>query len=296
MAQAAIDRGHRVTLFHRGQSGADLFPEAEHVLGDRNTNLNKLNGEWDVVVDVAGYRPSELRASTEALKNLAPRYAFVSTISVHTDEGDAPLIEDSPLQQMSAEWDGQDETVTPETYGALKAICESIVQEAFPGQALIFRPGLVVGPHDVTDRFTYWVRAAAAQSTVSIPTIPDQPVQFTDARDLGAFMLKLIEDGWNGTVNATGPVERLTFGQMWSQIQQGTGGQPETHWDAEGSAPLPCAKGFDRFMTFDNSRAVGLGLVTRSVVETARDTWEWDRTRGLPDLSTEPSRFKKSES
>jgi 2'-hydroxyisoflavone reductase len=296
MAQEAIDRGHQVTLFHRGQSGADLFPEAEHILGDRNTDLGLIEGSWDVVVDVAGYKPSEVRRSTAHLKALAARYAFVSTISVHTDEGDERLKEDSPLQVMPEGWDGADETVTPTTYGALKALCEGVVREEFSDKALIFRPGLVVGPNDVTDRFTYWVRAAATQESVQIPTTPDQPVQFTDARDLGALMIHLIESGWNGTVNATGPVHALTFGAMWEQVQKGTNARPQTEWDTDGPAPLPCAKGFDRFMTFDNSRAVQLGLKPRPVADTARDVWAWDQARGLPDLSTEPSRFKKSES
>lgn len=296
MAQEAVARGHEVTLFHRGQSGPDLFPEATHILGDRTRDLDRLTGEWDVVVDVAGYKPSEVRASAAFLKGRVQRYAFVSSISVHSDEGEGAIAEQSPLQQMPVGWDGHDETVTPETYGALKVLCEQVVERAFPGQAILFRPGLVVGPNDATDRFNYWVRAAATEETVEIPTNPDQPVQFTDSRDLGAFMIGLIEKGWNGTVNATGPTRAMTFAEMWEAVQSGVARRPRFEWNADGTAPLPCAKGFERFMSCDNSRAVELGLTTRPVDQTARDTWEWDRQRGLPELSTQPSRFKRSES
>ena len=296
MVEAALARGHDVTLFHRGQSGADLFPGTEHVLGDRNADLGLLQERsWDVVVDVAGFAPSVVRKSVTALRDSVKRYAFVSSISVHTEEGDGPITEASPLQQMPSDWDGQDETVTPESYGALKALCESEVIAGFGGKALLFRPGLVVGPNDATDRFTSWVRTGAQATEVDIPTTQVQPVQFTDARDLGQFMIHLIEEGWNGTVNATGPVAPLTFGQMWQTIQETMGRQVQTHWDTEGTAPLPCAKGFERFMSADNSKAVSLGLTTRPLEETVRDTWAWDQERGLPELSVQPSRFKKSE-
>ncbi|MES1227026.1 MAG: epimerase, partial [Armatimonadota bacterium] len=182
MVEAALERGHQVTLFHRGQSGADLFPSSEHILGDRNMDLEKLQGmTWDLVIDVAGFAPSVVRKSVEALQGTVNRYAFVSSISVHTEEGEGAIDEQSPLQQMPEGWDGIDEAVTPETYGALKVLCEQEVSKVFGENALLFRTGLVVGPNDVSDRFTSWVRAGAQDKEIDIPTTPDQPVQFTDA-------------------------------------------------------------------------------------------------------------------
>lgn len=296
MVEACLAAGHEVSVFHRGQSGADLFPEAEHLLGDRELPLTLFEGRnWDAVVDVSGYTPSAVRRSVAALKDKAERYIFVSTLSVFSDRSTESITESSPLHSMP-EGRENDETVDPETYGALKALCEKEVAVGFDERSLMFRPGLVMGPHDVTDRFTYWVRAGAMADSIGIPTTPDQPVQITDSRDLGAFMLKLIESGQTGLVNVTGPVKPLDFGEMWQIIQAVFSRTVGTVWeDSEAPGPMPCAKGFERFMRADCSKAISLGFKTRPMAETVRDTWAWDEGRGLPELKSAPSRFRKAE-
>ena len=295
MVETANTRGHTCSLFHRGVSGADLFPESEHILGDREQDLSALSGRtWDAVVDVSGYKPSVVRESAKALKGSVGRYVFISTLSVFTGVGESEIVETSPVHKMPGDWDG-DETVTPDTYGALKVQCEKEVTDVFGAKSLIFRPGLVVGPHDVTDRFTYWVRAGAQADQISVPTVADQPVQFTDARDLAKFLIDLVELNWNGTVNVTGPQKPMTFGEMWQGIQDAHGRSIQTAWDTDGPAPMPCAKDAGRFFSFSSATAKSLGFSTRPLAQTVLDTWAWDEERGLPELTSAPSRFKQAE-
>ncbi|MEO8541394.1 MAG: NAD-dependent epimerase/dehydratase family protein, partial [bacterium] len=152
-AAAALERGHEVTLFHRGQTNPGLFPAAEEILGDREHDLDRLAGrEWDAVIDVPGYVPRIVGASARALAPRAPHYTFISTISVYADLP-RPGMDESAATAVLPEADSEEVT---KYYGELKALCEREVEEAFPDGALIIRPGLIVGPHDPTDRFTYW--------------------------------------------------------------------------------------------------------------------------------------------
>lgn len=289
LVAAALERGHRVSLFHRGRSGADLFPEAEHLLGDREGDLSALEGgRWDAVLDVSGYLPRVVRRSAERLAGAAERYLFVSSVSAYAP-GPGPLDEDSPLATME---DEATEQITPRTYGPLKVLCEREVEEAFPGRALVVRPGMIVGPLDYTDRFPYWVRRAAEGGEVLAPGRPERPVQLIDARDLGAWMVRLVEDGATGAYSATGPEHPLTMRGMLEACREGTGGDARFTWAddgfllREGVEPQDLPFWFPErdpqlqgVFEVSNRRALAAGLTLRPLSETVRNTLAWDRSR-----------------
>ena len=199
LVESALARGHELTLFNRGQTNADLFPEAEKIRGDRTVDLSPLDGrEWDAVLDVATFLPRVVRRSVEALEGRVDRYVYVSSISAYADQS-TPPVEGAPVAELD-DRDAED----VEHYGALKAACEQIVVDAFGERALVVRPGLIVGPHDPTDRFTYWPRRVAEGGRVLAPAPPDQPVQFIDVRDLADWIVSATEAQLDGVYNATG--------------------------------------------------------------------------------------------
>jgi 2'-hydroxyisoflavone reductase len=199
LVEAALERGHELTLFNRGQTNAELFPGVARIRGDRGGDLAALTtGSWDAVVDVAAYFPQIAQISADALRGHVSRYLFVSTISVYADYSTPPH-EDSALTPLEDPDDSTDET-----YGARKAECEAIVGRAFGEGATIVRPGLIVGPHDPTDRFSYWPKRIARGGRVLAPGDPADPLQFIDVRDLAGFVVGLLEDDRAGTFNATG--------------------------------------------------------------------------------------------
>lgn len=282
----ALARGHAVTLFHRGRTQPDLFPAAERILGDRERDLEALDGRtWDAVVDTSGYLPSVVRASATRLAGAAGYYAFVSSISVYAALPPRGGDESAPVQAMPA---GAAEQLTGDTYGALKALCEREVEAAFPGRALHVRAGLLVGPHDPTDRFTWWVRRVARGGDVLAPGDPAGPVQMVDARDLAAWIVAMTERAAGGVFNATGPRTPLTFGAMLDACREATGSDARFTWVDEAfllergvtpwsEMPLWLPRAHAGMVSVDARRAWASGLAFRPLVETARDTWRWDR-------------------
>jgi len=260
IVEAATARGHEVTLFNRGRTAPELFPELERIVGDRTKDLSALRGrEFDAAIDSSGYEPDVVRASAEALADSVERYAFVSTISVYADYF-AGMDESAALDES-----GEDD------YGPLKVRCEREVEAAFGGRALIARPCIVAGPHDPTDRFTYWVRRAATNGQVRVPTESDQPVQLIDARDLGEWLVRALEDGVSGVFNATGPT--TSFEAMLGACADAAGSNPQFVWEPTESDDLPLclpAEEAARFYRVDSSRAIAHGLRFRPLVETAR--------------------------
>ncbi len=201
LVEAALDRGHELTLFNRGETNPELFPDVEQLRGDRTADLSSLEGRsWDAVVDVAGYVPAVVRRSAEALRD-SGRYVFVSTISVYADFSE-PWDETGPLAELG---DARADELAPDysNYGPLKALCEAEVQAVFGDRALVVRPGLIVGPHDPTGRFTYWPHRVARGGEVVVPAPPERTVQFVDARDLGAWLVELLEQDEGGAFNGT---------------------------------------------------------------------------------------------
>jgi 2'-hydroxyisoflavone reductase len=208
IADAALEQGHELTFFNRGMTNPELYPEVERIVGDRAGDLTALGGRgWDAVIDTSGYLPSEVRASAEALAGCG-LYCFVSSISVYADFS-KPNDEDSPVADLGGL---PHDEVRNESYGALKALCEEAARHVFGERALIVRPGLIVGPHDPTGRFTYWPHRVARGGEVVAPAPPDRRTQVIDVRDLGEWIVELCERDASGTFNATHP------GLMWSDL------------------------------------------------------------------------------
>lgn len=287
----ALRRGHTLTLFNRGQSNPGLFADqgVEEVHGDRDGDLQRLAGRrWDAVIDTSGYVPRIVRASAEFLAQATDVYLFISTISVYADPLAPHSDEDAPLATLA---DESTEEATGETYGGLKVLCERVVQEAFDAGALIVRPGLVVGPDDHTDRFTYWPVRVARGGRVLAPGDGSQPVQFIDVRDLAAWCVHLLETGTRGVFHATGPAERLTLQRFLQTCRENTGSDAQFTWvDDEFllerevrpyvDLPLwiPGAEG-EAHGTMDIGRAVAAGLSLRPLEETIVDTLQWASQR-----------------
>jgi 2'-hydroxyisoflavone reductase len=280
----ALNRGHKVTLFNRGKSNAGLWPQVEQIHGDRDGGLDALAGRsFDAVIDPSGYVPRVVGASVRALADWTGHYTFISTISVYGEFGVAGPTEDSPLATLE---DESTEEITGETYGGLKVLCERAVADALPDRSFLPRPGLIVGPHDPTDRFTYWPLRLAVGGEVLAPGGPDDSVQIIDVRDLSAWILSGVEDGLTGPSNCTGPAEPLTMGELIETCAAVAGTEAEPTWVDEeflgehevgAFSELPCwvPSPSQGLMRTDISRARSQGLEFRSLAETARDTLDW---------------------
>ncbi|HEX3526829.1 MAG TPA: epimerase [Thermoanaerobaculia bacterium] len=289
LAAAALARGHTVTLVHRGLTSPDLFPQAEHLLGDREGDLSFLAGRsWDAVLDVCGYTPGPVHASAERLAGAVDRYVFISTVSVYAEPRLPGAGEDAPLTDPA---EGDDGKVS---YGGLKAQCERAVTAVFPDRALIVRPGLIAGPFDWSGRFSYWPWRFACGGEVLAPGRPELPVQFIDARDLGEWLVRSVEAGTTGIYNAMGFDRPLTLGGVLATCREAVAAPETTRltWVDEaflqenGVTPwtglplwIPGPEGA-AFLSADNRRARAAGLTFRPVAETARDTWAWLRELG----------------
>lgn len=291
LVEAALARGHEVTLFHRGRHGAELFPRVERLHGDREADLSALRGRrWDAVLDTSAYVPRVARTSAEALADAVDLYLLVSTISVYAEDAPLPTREDAPLVTLR---DPGTEEITAETYGGLKVLCERVVEEALPGRTLVVRPGLIVGPHDYTDRFVYWPRRVAEGGEVLAPGDPGRWWQFIDVRDLGEWMVRMVEAGRTGVYNADGPHHRWSVGEVLETCRAVSGSRARLTWvDADfllahGVEPWselpfwfpeddPQLRGAHEVPV---EKAVAAGLTWRPLADTVRDTLAWDRSR-----------------
>ena len=279
----ALEHGHHVTVFHRG-TGEDPWPEAEHVHADRADGFSALaDRSFDAVIDLCGYVTRELRASTTAFAG-AGRYVFTSSLSAHRDDVRPGATEDDDIHQPPFP---DTEEITDETYGPLKVACEGVVRRAFGDRATVVRPGLIAGPHDPTDRFTYWVRRVALGGEVLAPGPPDYDFQLIDARDLAAFVLLLVERGIGGTYSVVAPP--VPFERLLAACSDMSASDAKLTWvtrsflEEEKVLPwdelplwIPELAGYN---SFDTSRVGAAGLKTRSVEATVSDTLAWDRER-----------------
>jgi 2'-hydroxyisoflavone reductase len=283
----AVARGHAVTVFHRGPVEPDGFPEVEHLHGDRDGGLDVLRGRsWDAALDTCGYVPRIVRESAHLLSDAVGHYGFVSTLSVYPDDTPAGADEETATHRPPS---ADAEDVTNETYGPLKVACEMEALGAFPGRCLVLRPGYIVGPHDPSDRFTYWVRRAAAGGEMLAPGPPDQALQIVDVRDLAAFTLDHLEAGTNDVFGVVGPAEPLTWGDALASMVDVGGAGTELSWvdarflqervkELEGELPL-WDIAFPGLHSFDPRKAIAAGLRHRPLAETVADTLSWDRDR-----------------
>jgi 2'-hydroxyisoflavone reductase len=217
MARVALERGHEVTLFHRGKTGAGLFPGATHLTGDRNEDLSLLaEGTWDATLDMCGYFPRQVRSLAAALGGRGGRYVFISSVSAYSPSVPRNYDESGPL----AEIPGGDEPaeVTNENYGWLKVACEQAATEVFGPATTIIRPTYVIGPYDLSYRFTWWVDRLARGGQVLAPGGPDDPAQVIDAADMAEWTISLLEKSVTGTFHAVSPEPPFGFGQMLEAI------------------------------------------------------------------------------
>jgi 2'-hydroxyisoflavone reductase len=293
----ALSRGHKVTVFNRGKTHPGELPkEAEQLIGDRNGQLDALKGrQWDVVIDIPTTLPVWVHDAAEVLKGNVDRYVFISTISVYSDNSKPGMDESGPLAQYKGA-DAMKET--PATlaasryglYGPLKVLSEQEAEKWFPGKALIIRPGLIVGPGDETDRFTYWPVRIDRGGEILAPGTPADPVQFIDARDLAEWTIRMVEQGTTGTFNATGPKSKLTIGEMLDGIKKATNSDSQFTWaDADFLAAqkvrawsdmpvwVPPRGGSAGFSEISISKALAKGLTFRPLPDTTKATLEWFR-------------------
>lgn len=289
-------RGHSVTLFNRGKSNPDLFPELERLRGDRGSDLAALKGrEWDVVIDTSGFLPGQVRRSAGLLASHARQYLFISSISVYA-RFDRPNDESSALATTD---DPAAEKVTDDNYGALKALCEQEVQAAWPNGATIVRPGYIVGPDDYSDRFTYWPVRVGRGGEVLAPGTPADPVQFVDVRDLARFCLDCLERRTRGVFNAVHAPRTVTMGTLLEKCRRVTGSDATFTWIAPAFLDaqhvleqIPIwspATGPERAAALvSNTYAARAGLRTTPVGTTIRDTLAWHH--GLPAAEQEKLR------
>ncbi len=291
IVEIAQAHGHVLTLFNRGKTNPGLFQDIEKLHGDRNGDLKSLEGRaWDAVIDTSGYVPRQVTASASLLAPRVKQYVFISTISVFAEDIKPGTGEDGKLLTMP---DETSEDV-PKFYGALKALCEGAADKAMPGKTTIVRPGLIVGPGDRTDRYTYWPVRLARGGEVLAPGNGDDPVQYIDVRDLAAWIVRGVEKTLLGTYNAVGPSKPTTMKTFLDTVMKGVGGEARLTWvpadflEKQGVAAwsdmpvwVPSRGGEEGFTAIDCRKAIAAGLKFRPGTETARDTLKWFKT--LPE-------------
>jgi len=287
----ALSRGHKVTIFNRGKTHPGELPaEVEQLVGDRNGKLDALKDrQWDVVIDNPTTLPAWVRDAAQILKGSVERYVFISTVSVY-GEVKQGVDESAPVEIYQGP-DPYKETLEAmrasgyKTYGPLKALSEREAEMWFPGKTLVIRPGLIVGPRDETDRFTYWPVRIDRGGEVLAPGDPKDPVQFIDARDLAEWTIRMAENRESGIYNATGPAKPLGIGGMLDEIKKAEKSNANFTWvneefltqqKVEPWSDMPVWTGKDSGLTRTNiSRALAKCLTFRPLAGTARDTLSW---------------------
>jgi len=287
----AMARGHEISIFNRGRTGPDMFPEVENLIGDRNGDLEALRGRsWDVVIDNANSRPDWVELSANFLRDSVGLYFYVSSRSAYSDTSRIPMTADAPV--FTYETAGVEPGAERIPYGLAKALSEKAAQEVFPGRTNIIRPGLIIGPGDETDRFTYWPVRIHRGGEVLAPGDPSDPVQIIDVRDLTEWQIRMAENGTAGVFNGVGPriprpMAELLYGIRavtsaettftWVNYEFLTemGLRPYTHLPVW-MPPIPGREGFARF---DLTPEIEAGLTYRPLAVTAKETLDYHFSR-----------------
>lgn len=310
VVELATLRGHDVTMFNRGQTNPELFPSVEALHGDRDGDLAALVGrQWDAVIDVCGYVPRVVAQSVAILREHVPHYTFISSISVYPNFPELGMDESYPVDVLPD--DALDSEDIGKYYGALKALCEKEVEEAYGVNALIVRPGLIVGPHDPTDRFTYWPHRFSDGGSVLVPGERTRTIQFIDARDLALWTLDMVERKQSGVYNATGPLHHFTMENLvdvCTDVVREDGTSAQAVWVDEAflkehqvgawvELPLwiPEEANWPGFGDVSIEKAKANGLTCRSVEETVRDTLAWSKSRSEFQWKAGLSRERETE-
>lgn len=288
LVNLTLERGDTITLFNRGRTNPGLFPKVETIQGDRKQSLAPLASRtWDVVIDTSGYHPTDVRASAAFLAPRVGHYLFISTISVYADFSRPNLDEDAAVARLD---DPTEAEVSNVNYGPLKTHCEDVVQELYDSRALIIRPGLIVGPHDPTDRFTYWPVRAQRGGEILAPQAPTVPVQYIDVRDLAAWTLDAAARGLTGIYNATGPATQQSMGELLASCQRIAGIDSSLTWVSPEfitnhdvtpflELPLWVSPDMPGLLTVNCHRAIDAGLTFRPTDETIDATLAWHASR-----------------
>jgi 2'-hydroxyisoflavone reductase len=305
IAEAALARDHAVTLLHRGTTSPAGLDRAEHLLVDRDSDLlhDALHGrEFDATIDVCAYVPRQVVSLAEALDGRGGHHVYISTISVYDDEQEAGFGEDGRLARVA---DPTTEEVTAETYGGLKVLCEQAASDAYgPDHVALVRPTYVIGPHDPTGRFTWWVRRIAAGGRVIAPGPYSAPMQVIDARDQGDWCVRLAESGGHGPFNSASPTPPFGFGDLLDATVRAVGPRDtelvwvDGDWLREQkengqTLPLWTEGAAENTLAADPTRALNAGLSPRPLTETISDTWDWmraDDPQPSPGWGLEPER------
>ncbi len=291
--RAALDRGHGMTLFNRGRTNPYLFPELEQLRGDRHDDIEALQGrEWDAVIDTSAYVPSHVDATASLLAEAVRQYVILSTVGVYADHGVPYADETAPVVELTDELVATMTTIQEllAHYAGMKARCERAAEAAMPGRVTVIRPGLLVGPLDRSDRFTYWAARVAEGGEVLAPGDGSDPVQYVDVRDLGGWIIRCIEEGLIGTFNAISPPGRFSMAELLHGIKgafttdasfvwveadflEEAGIEPWTHMPVW----LPAEGEYAGFHLVETAKAVAAGLEFRPLADSARDTVAWHR-------------------
>jgi 2'-hydroxyisoflavone reductase len=288
--EAARAKGHKLTLFNRGKTNperfaGDQYDDIEQLHGDRKTDMKALEGrrKWDAVLDTSAYIPADVMRSTKLLADRVGQYLLVSTVSVYAKMDKPGQDESAPVAQLA---DPTVTEVTGETYGGLKALCELMAEQQMPGRVTVVRPGLIVGPGDNTDRFTYWPARADRGGEILAPGSASDPTQFIDVRDLAAFLLHLLDQGAFGTFNADAPAGQLTMGELLASSQRAAVGKnstltwvPAAFLEKHEVSPwqdmpvwIPPEGEYAGFGRVSSAKAQAAGLTYRPLDTTTKDT------------------------
>lgn len=296
IVESALIRGHTVSVFNRGRENRELFPDIEKLRGDRHSDLEALKGKnWDVVIDASGYMPKAVRLSSETLVNSVERYIYISTQSVYQEISHRELDETFPTRQLSQEELAAAENLSvgdfptgysyEAYYGGLKAECEKEVRDVLTNRVMVVRPGVVVGPHDYTNRLAYWISRISKGGEVLCPNHPQIPVRYIDVRDLAEWIILSAENRSTGVYNTLGPTE-LTFGELLSTCKTIANSDAKLTWINEKELlernvqhwtdlPLWLSSNLEGFFFSKDKRAIHKGMQYRSVDQTVKDTFDW---------------------
>jgi len=296
LVSAALQRNHDVTLFNRGNYQSP--PNTKQLIGDRDGDLNKLQGhEWDAVIDTCGILPHSVEVSAKTLSASVGAYVFISSVSVYADLSNPGVLESAPLKTLTNEQLDEANQIHSSNssnygslYGGLKALCEQTLLDVIPDRSLIIRPGLIVGPYDYTDRFTYWVMRVAHGGEVLAPGRPERSVQFIDVRDLSEWIITTIESSRRGVYNANALPGAVTMEQVLTQCKSVTESNAAFTWVSESFLfkekvaawsdmplwlPEQDAPQLSGFMFINSDKAIRAGLKFKPLNETIEAIYLW---------------------
>lgn len=297
----ALARGHKVTLFNRNRTRPDFFKgKVDQVIGDLGGDASALRGKkFDVVIDNPTTLPYWVRNVAQYMKGNVGHYIFISTISTYPDNA-------TPNADESAATTPMPQGVDPYTtvrehagqyYGALKTFSEQEVARQYGSNHTVIRPGLIVGPLDRSDRFTYWPARIDRGGEVLAPGTPDDPAQIIDSRDLAEWTVRVAENKTLGTFNATGPAHPTTMAEVLHGIKAVTTAGASFVWvptdflathEVRGWRHMPIwlppTGATAGFLRRNVDKAIAAGLTYRPLAETARDTLEWHKKRPAEEL------------